>query len=213
MTTDLSTVLASGLPSALSVGRCTTASSACAGERKTIDPALGRTDESPARRGLRRAGRCARGLRVVPGELHAAALAPRARDLLSRPAEVGDHGSGAPAGGTRQRVGSLRFGGCGHRAEHARRSVANRLADRVQDRATRVQIRAPKSCVKPGSYAGLGRAPSAECRLCRGVRMPTGRSSRPPCERTYEYETSSIAPRDARMCAARRSARRPACCR
>ena len=59
-----------------------------------------------------------RGLRVVPGDAHAGALAPRARDLVRRPPVPGDQRPGAATGAARRLlrrvVGLVRVGGLGH---------------------------------------------------------------------------------------------------
>lgn len=76
------------------------------------------------RRSLGDVGRAARGLRIVLWQLDGAALAPRARDLLRRSAEVGDHVAAAAAGRTGERFAGLGVVGGGHATGHASRSVA-----------------------------------------------------------------------------------------
>ena len=63
----------------------------------------------------------ARGLGVVPGNLQAAALAPRADDLRRAAAEVGDHLAGAPAGCAGHGLAGLRLIG----RRHLRRTLHN----------------------------------------------------------------------------------------
>lgn len=108
----------------------------------------------------------ARGLRVVPGQLDAAALTPRARDLLRGCAEVRDDLAGAATGRARLLPGlRLLFLGSRHAACHASDRGASGRAAGSRNR------NAPSRAVK-GMHSLDLRAPPRH-----NARMPEGKDA------------------------------------
>ena len=98
------------------------ASPATAGDSERCSSPASLSRQPPEGGDLRRAARlplgAARGLRVVAGDLHPAALAPRADDLRRAAAEVGDHPAGAATGRAGRTIARRLFVGGRHAAAH-----------------------------------------------------------------------------------------------